>query len=231
MSQLEDKIVARLDKDGHHFEILVDPYLADDLKHGKDVDFQELLAIDQIFFDSRKGKEISGEVLKEVFPDMIFNDIIKFIITKGEVQLTTEQKHKMMETRKKEIINFITTNAHDPKNMSPIPEMRVINAMEELKFKINLNKTKDQEIKELIQHLMKLFPISLEEIILDVEVPAIYSGKINAALHQYKLVEERWLPNGSLFAKLKMPVGQKQNVISKLNNLTHGSIVIRVEGE
>ena len=61
------------------------------------------------------------------------------------------QKQQMIENREKEIINYISTNAHDPKTKTPIPTQRIINSFKELKIKINLAKTKEKEIEEIIK--------------------------------------------------------------------------------
>ncbi len=56
MVTLDKAVIARLKKAGMEFEILVDPYLARDLKEGKEVDFEELLAVEEVFKDAKKGE-------------------------------------------------------------------------------------------------------------------------------------------------------------------------------
>ena len=63
MVKLDDAVIARMEKHGHKYEVLVDPDLAMDVKHGKVVDFSELLAADRVFKDSKAGDEQSPEFL------------------------------------------------------------------------------------------------------------------------------------------------------------------------
>ena len=47
--------LARLKTHGLNFEIVVDPDLAIDFKHGKDVEIRELLKAEEVFVDANKG--------------------------------------------------------------------------------------------------------------------------------------------------------------------------------
>lgn len=228
MVKLEDAVIARLDKQSHHFEILVDPYAAWDYKHGKEVNLDYIFAMEEVYSDSAKGKLASEEVLKEVFQTTDFLTIAKKIIVDGEVQLTTTQRNEMLERRKNEIIDFIVKNAHDPKDMTPIPPQRIINALDSAKYKFTLNRKKEDEINEVLLVLKRAMPISLEKITMFIEVSATYSGKITSLLHRYDLIEEKWLPSGGLTAKVSIPVGLKSKLITELNNVTHGSVIVDV---
>ncbi len=227
---MDAAVLARLKRKDHNFEIYVDPFIAWDLKHGKtDINFDDLFAYEAVYSDAKKGEEASKEVVKDVFETNDFHTIAKEIIAHGDVQLTTAQKQLMTEKREKEVINFIITNAHDPKNHTPIPEQRIKNAFEELKIKINLSKQKDKEINDIIDQLKKIMPISLEKIILSIEIPANFAGKASSVIYKYEITEQKWLPSGALVAKIRIASGMRNQLVSDLNNITHGNIVIKVE--
>jgi ribosome maturation protein SDO1 len=202
--------------------------LAWDYKHGKkDINFNDLFAMDVVYSDAKKGKEASQETITKEFGTDYFEDVAKKIIINGEVQLTTSQRNEMVERRRKEIIDYIAKNAHDPKQATPIPPQRIINALDTLKYKFNLSRKKEDEINEVLLKLQKVFPISLEKINVCVEVPAKYVGKSQAIIHKYEIVEEKWMPSGTLFVTLNVPVGIKSTIINDLNNLTHGEVIIK----
>lgn len=228
MVKLEDAVIARLDKGSHHFEILVEPYKAWDFKHGKEISFDNLFAMEEIYSDSAKGKLASVEVLKEVFETTDFLTIAKKIIQEGDVQLTTSQRNTMLERRKSDVIDFIVKNAHDPKEKTPIPPQRIINALDLAKYKFSLNRKKDDEINQVLQILKKSMPISLEKITLAIEVDSTYSGKITSIIHKYDIIEEKWLSNGGVLAKISLPIGLKSKLITDLNNITRGSVTIEI---
>ena len=99
MVSLDDAVIARLKKGEEHFEVLVDPYAAADLIDGKEVNIIQSLAIDAVFKDSKKGTHASEESLQKNFGTGDIAEITKQIIMKGDIQLTTEQRHKFRETR------------------------------------------------------------------------------------------------------------------------------------
>ncbi len=227
MVKLEDAVLARLDKNGHHFEIWVDPRLAWDYKHGKDVNFNDLYAMDVVYSDAKKGKEASQDLIKQEFETDYFEDVAKKIIVAGEVQLTTSQRNEMLERRQKEIIDYIAKNAHDPQKATPVPPQRIINALDQIKYKFNLSRRKEDEINEVLLQLQKVLPISLEKIMVSFEVPAKYVGKAQGIIHKHEIKEEKWLPTGSLVVSLNVPVGIKNSIVNDLNNLTHGEVIIK----
>ena len=65
MVKLEEAVIARLEHSGEKFEILVDPELAMELKKGKNVNFNELLASDLVFKDQRLGELAKEELVKK----------------------------------------------------------------------------------------------------------------------------------------------------------------------
>lgn len=232
MVKLDDCVLARLKRNEHNFEIYVDPYMAWDFKHGKEIsNFDDMIGYSEVYSDANKGDLASKNVLLEVFETEDFETIAKEILKHGDVQLTTAQRQQMTEKREKEIISYITKNAHDPKNKTPIPEQRILNAFEELKIKINLSKTRDKETQEIIDKLKKIMPISFEKIKIVVEIPANYAGKVSSVIYKYELADQKWLASGALVAHILIPAGLKQQLVSELNSITHGNLVLKVEQE
>ncbi len=229
---LENTVVAKIKKGEHTFEILVYPFQAWDYKHNlPNITIEQVIAYEEVYSDIQKSNLASKEVILEVFETEDIFKIADKIIRDGEVQLTTAQKQQMAERREKEIITYISKYAHDPKNKTPIPEQRIINAFAELKIKINLNKQKEKEIEEIVDKLKRIMPISFEKITLLVEIPASYAGKVSSVIYKQELVDQKWLSSGALVAKIKIPAGLKQQLVSDLNNLTHGNLVVSVSDE
>jgi len=119
MVSLEKAVVAKLRKGGMDFEILVDPYLARDLKEGKEVNFDDLLAVEEIFRNARKGERAPNEELQKVFGTTDVREIARTIIIEGEVQITAEQRREMLEAKRKQIVTFLSKNTIDPRTNTP----------------------------------------------------------------------------------------------------------------
>ena len=160
MVSLDDAVIARLKKGEEHFEILVDLYAAADLIDGNEVDIIQFLAIDSIFKDSKKGTHASEESLIKSFNTDNVEQIARLIILKGEIQLTTEQRHKMKENKKNRIIEKIVKNSMDPKTKAPHPRQRIELAIEESGVNIDPFKPVKDQVKDIIELLKPLIPLS-----------------------------------------------------------------------
>ncbi len=228
MVKLEEAVIARLEKEGEKFEVLVDPDLAMELKKGEKVDFNELLASDEIFRDSRKGEEASEEKLKNFFGTAEVNEVAEKIVKEGRVQLTTEQRKEMLKKRRTEVISLIARNALNPQTNSPHPRQRIENALEEAKVQIDPAKPASEQVKEILNEIKKLIPISFEKLRVAVKVPAQFAGRASPILHNYELKQEEWQKDGSLVVVLELPAGLKADLFNELNHLTHGEVETKI---
>src|SRR5574342_82859 len=107
-------VVARFEKSGERFEVLVKPDAVQQIRDGKDVDILANLAIDQVFRDAHKGSKASSEKMKEFFGTDDPIAVAKQLILKGEIQLTTEQRRQMQEQKRRQIVQYIAANAINP---------------------------------------------------------------------------------------------------------------------
>jgi len=228
MVKLEKAVTARFDSKGEKFEILVDPDLALQLKKGEEVNMTDLLAAETVFKDAAKGTEQSPEALSKAFGTTEVEQVAKKIIKEGEVQLTTEQRRQMRETRIKEVIEFISHNAMNPQTNTPHPPKRIENAITEAKIRIDEMKSVEEQVPSILKELAKTIPISMEHISIAVKIPAAHAAKTEHVLHRYKLVKEQWQNDGSLIAVVEMPAGLRQDFLNDLNNSCHGEAETKI---
>ena len=228
MVKLEEAVIAKMEKFGSKFELLVDPDLAMDLKHGKIVLINDLLAVETVFKDAKKGEEQSPDELNKAFHTEDISVIAKKIIEDGEVQLTTEQRRKFLEKKRNEIVSFIVKNAINPQTKTPHPPQRIENAMEQAKVHIDAFKSVEEQVNDIVSALKRIIPISVEKIDFAVKIPAQYSGKCSAIIHKFEIKKEDWLNDGSLMAEFVLPVGMKQELLNELNSATHGELVLKI---
>ena len=228
MVRVDDAVIARLEKFGHKYEILVDPDLALDVKHGKAVAMDQLLAIDTVFKDAKAGEAQSPETLKKSFQTDDIGIIAKKIILDGEVHLTTEQKRVMLEKKRLEVVNFISRNTLNPQTKAPHPPQRIELCMEQAKVHIDPFKSAEEQFNDIIVAIRKIIPISMEKIDFAIKVPSQYAGKCASIVHKYELKKEEWLNDGSLVAEFVLPAGAKQDLMNDLNSATHGEVIVKI---
>ena len=225
MVSLEDAVIARYDKKGSHFEILVDPYAAEDFLEGKEIDIRESMAIDLIFKDSRKGEKATEEALQEAFNTTDVETIAKIIIKEGEIQLTTKQRREMQERKRKKIVDTIARTSMDPHTKLPHPRERIELAMEEAGVHIDPFKPVDAQIKDVVNALRPILPLSIENVHVEVKVPSKYTGRAYGEIRAFgNIIKEEWLSDGSLRCIIEIPAGMQTEFYEKLNHITKGEV-------
>ena len=229
MVSLDKAVIARLQKIEDHFEILVDPDAAEKLIEGKEVDILASLAIDAVFKDSKKGTHAPQESLEKHFGTDDIEKIAREIILKGEIQLTTEQRHEMQEQKRKRVIDVIVKNSMDPKTKAPHPRQRIELAMKEAGIHIDPFKPVDQQVKTAVNALRPIIPISIDQVRISVKIPSQYIGKAYGAARSYGSLErEDWQSDGSWIGIVKIPAGMQTDFYDKVNDVTKGNVSTKI---
>jgi ribosome maturation protein SDO1 len=228
MVSLDKAIVARLTLEGHHFEILVDPDAALRFKDsgGKgDIDVAKDLAIDNVFKDAKKGDQAGEHTLEKVFGTTNVADIAKRILSKGEFHLTTEQRRALLEKKRKSIVALIARNAMNPQTNAPHPPQRIETAMEEAKVHLDPFKPAEEQLQDVITALRPLLPIKIQNITIQVHLPATEVGKAYGTCKGFgTLRSEEWQRDGSWVGTIEMPAGMQAEFYDELNRRTHGNV-------
>jgi ribosome maturation protein SDO1 len=221
-------VVARLERNGEKFEVLVHPSLAWEFREGKEIDVREILVGYTIFEDAHRGKKASEETILQVFGDIDSLEIAKSILLEGEIQLTTEQRHKMVEEKRKQIITYIAQNAINPQTGLPHPPARIERALEEIRVVVDPWRNVEEQVKDLVKDLEPIIPIRLEKVSVAIKIPGKFQAKAYQILIRYgTITKEEWQANGNWIALVEMAAGMQPNVIDQLNKLTKGRVEVK----
>src|SRR5580658_9003693 len=224
MVNVDDAVVARWETGGSRFEVLVDSLAVQDIKDGKNVDLRDKLASEDVFKDAKKGDRISEEHLEKVFHTRDILAIAKQIIQKGEVQVTTEQRHQLQAAKTKQIVAHIARNAMNPQTGAPHPPNRIEAAMVEAKVHVDPFRPVDAQVQEVIAKLRPLLPIRLDVVKVRVKLPAQHYPRVIGDLKGLgRLMDEQWLGDGSWSGVLEIPAGVQTELYEKLNARTKGA--------
>ncbi len=216
--------IARLTKDNEHFEILVKPEKALDYRTGKTARLSEVLAAEIIFADANKGTKVSEETMRKAFETTDPLKIADEILKKGTLQLTTEQRRKMVEDKRKQIVDFISRQAVDPKTNLPHPPLRIENAMEQIRYPIDAHKPMEEQAREIVKLLRPILPLKIEQLSVAVRVPAAYSARAYGSLKNFgEIKQEEWRADGSWYGVIDMPAGAYASFLNKLGDVTKGN--------
>src|SRR5512136_968980 len=131
MVALDESIIAHIKTHGKMFEIFVDPDGALAFKKGDAVKIENILAVEDVFLDAKNGDRPAEQDIINAFGTKDVLKIAEKILLEGELQLTTEQRRKIQEEKKRQVISFIARNAINPQTKAPHPPARIETAMDE----------------------------------------------------------------------------------------------------
>ncbi|MDO8623598.1 MAG: ribosome assembly factor SBDS [archaeon] len=212
--------IARIKKAGKDFEIMVDIDKAMKFKKGLSTS-TDFLEIDNIYSDSKKGFIASDADMKSSFGTTDVYEIAKKIVKDGEVQLTQDYRDEEKEKKFKQVIDFLSKNAIDPRTGNPHTPERIKNALEQGHVNIK-NVPIDKQINDIIQSISSILPIKVALKKVKITIPAIHTGRAYGVIADYKQ-DEKWLGDGSLEVVVSVPAGMIMDFYDKLNGVTHGS--------
>ena len=199
-----------------------DPAL--DFKFGRNVEVSQIVAVDEVYSDANKGLRVPTEKLVKHFKTSNFLQVAETILRRGDLNLTTEQRRKLVEEKRKQIVSTIARNFVDPRTGLPHPPMRIEQAMAEVRISMDPFKDVNEQTKTAVEELRGVLPLKSERIKLLVKVPAQYSSQSFGALKGVgDIVKEEWGQDGGLTVVIEIPAGVHATLLDRLGSITKGN--------
>lgn len=221
-------VIVKYKHAGDEFEILVNSDMAYEYITGKRSDPLSVLEAEDIFKDANKGEKASDEKLQKTFGTTNIAKIADIMLKKGDVPITTEQRARLAEEKRKQIVETIAKNSIDPRTNAPNPPLRVENAMKEARVSIDPFKSVAEQVETVVEKLRPILPLKFTTVKIEVIVPAESANRSFGILKQYGMKSDEWQGNGSLKAVLEFPAGLQSEFFDRINKLTQGKVLTRI---
>ena len=231
MISLDKAVIARLEKSGSRFEVLVDPDAALLISSGDfDGNIEDVIAADDVFEDVSRGDRPAEENLIKVFNTTDPLLIIPEVIRLGDIQITAEQRREMQAQKHRQLITIITRNAINPQmNNAPHPPARIEAALDQAGFRVDPLKPVENQVGDALDALRPLIPIRFEEISIAVRFSSTHAGKAQAQIRAFGTLEkEEWQNDGSWIGVVRFPAGMQDEFYNLANGLSQGEAETRI---
>ncbi len=229
MVTLDNAVIARLKKGGKQFEVYVDPDAALSMKKGEEIDMEKVLAVEEVFENASAGDRPAEKDIDNTFKTQDVIEIARQIVMHGEIHLTTEQRKKILEDKKRQIISIIAANAINPQTKTPHPPMRIEHAMDEAGVHIDAMKSVDDQVNIVMKAIRPIIPIRFEEISIAIKIGTDYAPKAYGPLSKFgTLTKEEWQKDGSWIGVVTIPAGLQDDLFGLVNHLTKGNAEIKI---
>jgi ribosome maturation protein SDO1 len=214
----------RLVIEGERYEIMVYPDAALSFKSGKQVEPSQVIGIDEVFSDANKGLRASGEKLKKHFGTDDHAKAALEVLRRGELQLTQEQRRRMTDEKRRQVISLIAKTYVDPRTSYPHPPMRIEQALQEARVTIDPFKDTAEQMKAIVDQIRIILPLKSEKVKLIVRAPAQYAGQAIGVLKGFgEILKEEWGGDGGLSAIIEVSAASQPGLLERLGAVTKGS--------
>ena len=229
LARAQDYTLVRYQQGSDKFEIIVDPDKGLAYKRGELSEVSNVLMIDTIFTDANKGEKASAGKLEEVFGTSDPLEVAVMLFEKGVFQLTAQQRKEMTEQKLKQIITIISRTYVDPSTKLPHPPLRIENALKDAKFSIDPFKDADEQVKDIVQVLRPILPMSSESIQIAIKIPAEFTGKAYGVVKDYaEIKRDEWQSDGSWVAVVEVPAARQVELLDNLGKATQGNVQSKI---
>lgn len=226
---MDKAVIARLQHSGQRFEIMVDPNKALDFKRGIKVSMNDILAYPAVYRDVRNTETVSGQDLQKVFGTTDIAKVAEKIIREGELQLTTEQRRQMVEQKRTQVANIISSKGINPQTNTPHPPQRIVNAMEQAGVNVDPFVDAELQVDKVLKSIKTILPIKFQKVSLLIKVTSQFAGSAYPMLKKAGTTSnEQWLGDGSLQINIEILAGVQDELFQKLSSLTHGNFESKV---
>ncbi len=221
--------LVRYQHGGEKYEILVDPDKGLAYKKGEMGEIGNVVLVDTIFTDANKGEKASEGKLKAEFGTSDPLEVAKILFEKGTFLLTAAQRKEMTEQKLLQIINIISRSYVDPATKLPHPPQRIENALEQVKFSVDPFKPAEEQVKELVQLLRPVLPMSSESIQLALKIPPEHASRCYGIVKNYgEIKKDEWQRDGSWVAVVEIPAAMQLELMDKLGKATGGNLQSKI---
>ena len=248
-------IIGRIENSGRVFEMLMDPEKAWDakkiireeintrLKEGKEksrltveeilndqkIDLELIFESFIVFEDLRRGKKATDGDMEAVFNTKDGMTIAGHILLEGDINWKKAQREEERQKKLKQIITIISKNAINPQNKKPHPYQRIEKAIEEANIKIDLMRSAEEQVDDVVKGIRAIIPIRIEQVEMAIKIPTAFTAKGYNIVAQYvQIKKEEWQSDGAWVAVVSLPAGLQMELIDKLNKLTHGRVQTKI---
>jgi ribosome maturation protein SDO1 len=111
-----------------------------------ETNLDDVLQISNVFVNVSKGEVAKSAELQKAFGKIPVNDVVKEILTKGEVQVGDKERDHDLTALRKEIATMVAEKSVDPSTQLPYPVGMIEKAMTEAGYSVKQNKTAKSQV-------------------------------------------------------------------------------------
>jgi ribosome maturation protein SDO1 len=213
------------------FEVATHPGAVTKYREGTLKSLDEVLVSDVVFTDYHKRLRASELELKSVFGENYNKEeVLDRILRKGDFQLSAAERRQKLEQKRNEIIEYVHKNFVDPKTHLPIPRMRIEQALETVRPRLDMDQSADRQVALMMSKLSACMPMKKHQVEGTLRVPHGVLGASNAVIRSYCTVAREHYTSEGAVLEIMISPGDYDAFIKALNNASKGNFHLDIAG-
>ncbi|KAL0215694.1 hypothetical protein P9112_007878 [Eukaryota sp. TZLM1-RC] len=232
VNSVKDQSIVRYTHGKSTFELITKPgSIANFRKPGSNVPLQNCITVEEVFTNATKGERAGDSELIETFGTADRWKVMEIISKEGEVQLTTAERRELVETKRRQMIQYLHKNYIDPKSKLPIPVTRFEQAFENIHLNIDPYTSAERQVQDkVLRTIVSMIPMKKSEIEGSISLPHAHLGKCLPIVHRYCNVrKENYGSSGAVFDVAIAP-GDFDPLNRELSDASKGECSIDIAG-
>ncbi|KAL3791141.1 hypothetical protein HJC23_000561 [Cyclotella cryptica] len=160
--RLTNVAVVRLSRGGNRFEVACYRNKIVNYRQGTETDLSEVLQTTTVFTNVSKGQFAKSSLLQECFGTADEEEVCRFILEKGEVQISDQERAVQLESTLREVASMVSEKCINPSNRRPYTMAQVRDAMKSAGFMVHPTRNVKQQFLDCVRLLQDRKVLNIE---------------------------------------------------------------------
>lgn len=160
--RLTNVAVVRLSRGGHRFEVACYRNKIVNYRQGTETDLSEVLQTTTVFTNVSKGQFAKSSLLQECFGTSDEEEVCRFILEKGDVQISDQERAVQLESTIREVASMVSEKCIHPISRRPYTMAQVRDAMKSAGFMVHPTRNIKQQFLDCVRLLQEKKVLNIE---------------------------------------------------------------------
>lgn len=144
--------------------------------------------------------------------------------------MSAAERKEAVTKKRAEIVTYLHKHYTDPKTKTPHPLVRIENALDETKYRVDADQPADKQAQEAAKKIMLILPMKKSQMGGTMSLPHAHMGAGAPILRKFAVVmSENYTNTGCDYAIEFLP-GDYQTLLTELGKVTAGDFNFAVDG-
>lgn len=179
-------MLVRMKKGKTTFEVMVNEGGVNKFREGSIKCVEDVVVVPQIWTNASKGLKASKDEVRSAFGSDNVKEALEIIVREGDAQESAQERQAKYDAKRREIIhsiqkNYVSADGH------PLPVMRIENALERIKLRIDVDTDADRQVSAILEKLTAVMPMKKSADVMEgtVTVAIALAGAVSSAIRKH----------------------------------------------